>query len=241
MASSAIRDESIPSIPADESRVNFVWYGDCCSGIPGGANEQNFAAVNAVFRRLDAQPDVVIFAGDNIVGYSDNAEDYRARWRYWLDHEMAWFSKLGIPILHITSNHNTTNEVAEAVFREIHADIPQNGPDDQKGLSYWVRQGDVLCVFVNTNFSGLGGSGHVEHEWLNPDALLDALKAGNYYHTQSPKIHDLQIDGSTRSIDCSPVNEVILSGLSWRGGGTIVDRAGKRAWTNPIWLNSLRN
>jgi len=166
MASSVTQGESIPSIPTGESGVSFVWYGDCCSGI-SGANEQNFAAVNTVFRRLDAYPDVVIFAGDNIVGYSDNAEDYRAQWRYWLDHEMAWFSKLGIPIFHITSNHNTTNEVAEAVFREIHTDIPQNGPDDQKGLSYWVRRGDVLYVFVNTNFSGLGGSGHVEHEWLD--------------------------------------------------------------------------
>jgi predicted metal-dependent phosphoesterase TrpH len=104
----------------------------------------------------------------------------------------------------------------------------------------------------------------VKAERLDPDALLDALKAGNYYHTQGPKIHDLRIDGATLSIECSPVEEVILSGLSWRGGGThgmaitsasiplthfdtgyvrvtIVDRAGKRAWTNPIWLDSLGN
>jgi hypothetical protein len=33
-------------------------------------------------------------------------------------------------------------------------------------LSYWVRRDDLLLVFVNTLWSGLGGEGHVETEWL---------------------------------------------------------------------------
>jgi hypothetical protein len=80
---------------------------------------------------------------------------------------MAWFYERETPIFQIPSNHNTYNALAEGVFREIFPDIPANGPENQKGLSYWVRRGDLLLVFVNTNFSGLGGSGHVEHEWLD--------------------------------------------------------------------------
>ncbi|HEU0165377.1 MAG TPA: metallophosphoesterase [Thermomicrobiales bacterium] len=158
----------IPSLHPRGAGQTFVWYGDCCSGVPGADNERHFAAVNAVFQRLATQPDVVLFPGDNIAGNPGvSAEDTRAMWRYWLDREMAWFYDLDIPIYHTTSNHNTGDAVAEAVFREILTDIPQNGPDDQKGLSYWVRRDDFLYVFVNTNFSGLGGSGHVEHKWLD--------------------------------------------------------------------------
>ena len=33
-------------------------------------------------------------------------------------------------------------------------------------LSYWVRRDDLLLVFVHTLWTGLGGEGHVETEWL---------------------------------------------------------------------------
>jgi hypothetical protein len=57
--------------------------------------------------------------------------------------------------------------MSEAVFREVLGHLPRNGPPGQEGLSYWVRRGDLLMVFVNTMWSGLGGEGHVETTWLN--------------------------------------------------------------------------
>lgn len=159
----------IPAISPRGAGHRFVWYGDCCSGKPGGGNEETFAAVNAVFRRLDPWPDHVVMAGDDVMGSGD-PDEHRRQWRYLLDHEMTWLAATGSPIYRITSNHNTPNAAAETVFREVLPDIPQNGPPGQEGLSYWVRRDDLLIVCVNTNFSGLGGSGHVEHEWL--DAVL---------------------------------------------------------------------
>ncbi len=44
--------------------------------------------------------------------------------------------------------------------------LPRNGPPGQEGLSYFVRRGDLLMVFVNTMWTGLGGEGHVETTWL---------------------------------------------------------------------------
>ncbi len=58
----------------------------------------------------------------------------------------------------------------------MHPWVPLNGPDDQLGLAYWDRRGAVLLVFVNTNFSALGGSGHVEHQWLD-QVLTDQADA----------------------------------------------------------------
>ncbi len=71
---------------------------------------------------------------------------------------------------HTTGNHTTYDTMSEDIFRDI-LRLPTNGPDDQKGLSYWVRRDDLLMVFVHTLWTGLGGEGHVETDWLK--AVLD--------------------------------------------------------------------
>ncbi|MBI3987679.1 MAG: hypothetical protein HY343_12205 [Lentisphaerae bacterium] len=145
----------------------FVFYGDCCSGIPGGPYERHFARVNAGLRRLKPPPDFIVFLGDHIMGNPAHADRLRQQWRYWLDKEMGWLAPLQIPIFHVTSNHNTFNRISERVWREVFPDIPRQAPPGQEGLSYWVRRGDLLLVVVNTSFSGLGGHGHVESAWLD--------------------------------------------------------------------------
>ena len=80
-------------------------------------------------------------------------------------HEMGWLDRQTIPVWHATSNHTTYNEMSEAMFRDV-LNMPRNGPPGQEGLSYWVRRGDLLVIFVHTGWSGLGGEGHVETEWL---------------------------------------------------------------------------
>ncbi|MBB3149744.1 hypothetical protein FHS21_006198 [Phyllobacterium trifolii] len=55
--------------------------------------------------------------------------------------------------------------MSEEVFREV-LSLPDNGPPGQSGLSYYVRRDDLLMVFVHTLWSGAGGEGHIETEWL---------------------------------------------------------------------------
>ncbi|MSP13715.1 MAG: hypothetical protein EXR62_12260 [Chloroflexi bacterium] len=162
--------ESLQTIPALLPRAaghQFVLYGDCCSGIPGRQNGANFAAVNAVLRRLRPAPEFISFLGDHIGGSIPDAQELRRQWRYWLSEEMAWLDPHISPLYHLTSNHNTYDIQSESIWRETFADIPGNGPPDQQGLAYFVRRGDLLLVAVNTAFSGLGGSGYVEHVWLD--------------------------------------------------------------------------
>jgi hypothetical protein len=154
-------------LPRDESGHQFVFYGDCCSGIPGAQAELNLAAVNAVVRQLKPEPEFICFLGDHIAGYPEEREALRSQWRYWLDHEMAWAMQRGMPLYHVTSNHNTANADAEAVWREIFTGLPQNGPAGQGGLSYAIRRGNLLLVGTNSAYSGLGGLGHVESTWLD--------------------------------------------------------------------------
>lgn len=140
----------------------FVVYGDSCSGVPNALHERTFAAVNAVVARLDPPPAFILFPGDEIIGLTPDEAALRAQWRHWRDNEMAW---LKIPIWHATANHTTYDSMSEAVFRDV-LNMPRNGPPGQEGLSYWVRRGDLLLVAVHTLWTGLGGEGHVETEWL---------------------------------------------------------------------------
>jgi hypothetical protein len=94
-----------------------------------------------------------------------------------------------------------------------------------------------------------------------PEALLDALKAGHFYSTQGPEIRDIRVFADRVEVDCSPVAAIIvqgqgsaaraLHGESMTTGQmpltrftaspwirvTVADRAGKRAWSNPIWVS----
>ncbi|WP_267549775.1 metallophosphoesterase [Rhizobium rhizogenes] len=161
----------IPSLLPRGPGHRFVLYGDSCSGVSGALHEGTFAAVNSVLRRLDPPPEFILFPGDEIIGLTADPEALRAQWRHWLDQEMAWFDRQATPIWHTTGNHTTYDEMSEQVFREV-LQLPENGPPGQEGLSYWVRHGDLLLVFVNTLWTGLGGEGHVETEWL--EATLKA-------------------------------------------------------------------
>lgn len=158
---------SIPGLqPRSGSGHQFVIYGDSCSGIHGGRHEATFANVNRVISRLSPPPEFVCFLGDEIVGLSHDAEELRRQWRYWRDHEMSWLSRAGIPLYHTTGNHTIFDVQSEKIFREMLPALPQNGPSGQQGLSYHIRRGDLLLVFVNTLWSGFGVEGQVETDWL---------------------------------------------------------------------------
>ncbi len=106
-----------------------------------------------------------------------------------------------------------------------------------------------------------GGWVMVRSETLEPNALLTALKAGHFYSSQGPEIHDVEIIDDTVIVESSSVASVILQGhgsASQATHGTsmtrtaiplmrckqslwlrvtLIDAAGKRAWTNPIRRN----
>jgi hypothetical protein len=160
-----VSNDPIPALVPRGPGHQFLVYGDSCSGVPGGLHERTFASVNAVVRRLQPQPEFILFPGDEIVGLVSDPEELRAQWRYWLDIEMGWLDRRWTPMWHTTGNHTAYDQMSEDVFRGV-LQLPRNGPHGQESLSYWVRRGDLLMVFVHTLWSGLGGEGHVETSWL---------------------------------------------------------------------------
>jgi hypothetical protein len=105
-----------------------------------------------------------------------------------------------------------------------------------------------------------GGWVHVHAPSLDPNELLNSLKAGRYYSSQGPEILDLRIDDKHVDITCTPAAFISAVGrgslavdksgdemtecrlpISRFGDGycriTVRDKQGRRAWTNPIWLD----
>jgi histidinol phosphatase-like PHP family hydrolase len=125
--------------------------------------------------------------------------------------------------------------------------------------------------FADGDYDAFGGFVEVKAESLEPEALLAALKAGDFYSSQGPRFHDISFSGREASIECSPVQAITLvTGTSrtfTRIGrqitaatfdltaivqnnraanaparwvrATIIDAAGRRAWSNPIWLDDF--
>ena len=90
-----------------------------------------------------------------------------------------------------------------------------------------------------------------------PAALLAALKAGHFYASQGPELRDVRVTGDAVEVECSAVATVIVQGAGTAARAvqgasmtraavplerfrdspwirvTVIDGAGKRAWSNP--------
>lgn len=93
-----------------------------------------------------------------------------------------------------------------------------------------------------------------------PETILEALRAGNFYASTGPEIHDLRYDGEQLVVECSPVRYARLVGpafLGVRAAATngegltraelpvpqhwpyvyleLEDYQGRTAWSNPLF------
>ena len=111
-----------------------------------------------------------------------------------------------------------------------------------------------------TFMDAFGGWVMVKAPELTPEALVGALKAGEFYSTQGPELHAIEVDGDVLRIECSPASRVVVSGKGaayqrFHGVSlmeveakvpdvektpyvriTVIDEFGRHAWSNPVWL-----
>ena len=119
-----------------------------------------------------------------------------------------------------------------------------------------------LCAVDDAHFhckDYFGGFVMVKSVDNEPHALLASLKAGTYYSSQGPVIESVVYGKDHVAIACSPASAVMVLGRGSRAsqhvasglervelpldavkpGGfarvVVVDKEGRRAWTNPVW------
>jgi hypothetical protein len=132
----------------------------------------------------------------------------------------------------------------------------------EKGRRLQVNAGDD--AHFDDPRDRFGGWIMVHCDRLYPGVLLESLKAGRYYSTQGPELRELTVEGDRLRVETSEAYAIVLTtgGDRWQsaeerkgeGGGpiteaefdlapfggsycrvTVVDDAGRRAWSNPVW------
>ncbi len=92
-----------------------------------------------------------------------------------------------------------------------------------------------------------------------PEAILTALKAGDFYSTQGPRIRLIEVRGENLYVECSPARGILIAGAGYQHSYVfeqglcyaslplkglegspwmrviIIGEDGKRAWSNPYW------
>ena len=137
-------------------------------------------------------------------------------------------------------------------------------PDGFHTLDLLLSEGKHLNLIAtdDAHFSEpdhFGGWVMVKALENTPDALLAALKAGEFYSSQGPELRGINIGKRHITVDCSAVSSIIVQGHASAAKAvhgqslttgqieldrfanspwlrvSVIDRAGKRAWSNPIW------
>ena len=138
-------------------------------------------------------------------------------------------------------------------------------PDGFAVLDQLLAEGKKLNLIAtdDAHFSEpdhFGGWVMVKSVENEPDALLNALKAGDYYSSQGPQLHTVTITEKEVHVEMSACVSVIISGSGTAAKAvhghsmtkatvplarlshspfvrvTVIDSAGKRAWSNPYFF-----
>ena len=156
-------------------------------------------------------------------------------------------------------------QAAEAV--EVYNHTSQVNADRGDGLVFYdamLSRGHRLnCIAVDDSHmvadDTFGGWVMVKSKQNTPEALLAALKAGRFYSSQGPEIHQIAFEDDHVVIRCSPAETVMLVGpvsqnvrvhgrsltsarlnfKKFANGwcrAVVVDKCGRRAWSNPHWF-----
>lgn len=144
-------------------------------------------------------------------------------------------------------------------------DIECARPDGAYLLDQLLNEGHRLTTYAadDAHFrwpdSG-GGWMMVKADANEPETLLEAMKDGAFYSTQGPLLHHIAVDGGEIEVACAPVITVSVLSRGTRAEKrhgrqitqarlpldqfegdwcrvVVTDAAGKRAWSNPIWLD----
>lgn len=148
--------------------IEFVVYGDCCSGIALAPHEETFSRLNAALERVSPAPEFVVFLGDHIRGYVNHRDELVAQWRYFLSKEFKSVQRVTGEIYHVAGNHDTYDSESVAVWLDTFPSLPRNGSPDRIGRSYYVRRGPMLLVFIDTtDTTNRGAARFGEARWLD--------------------------------------------------------------------------
>jgi len=137
----------------------------------GSDNGVNTSALSQIVTLVNAEnPDLVIFQGDNVNGYT-SAENLRSQLQTW----KAVMADLNCPYYACPGNHDVQDESHETVWQE-EFDFPLNGPPGEEECVFSFDHKNAHFILLNSSQPGM--SHRIQQSWLEDD-----LAAAGSYHT----------------------------------------------------------
>lgn len=217
------------------------WYGATISDMQSIPSAHAIEIYNEVCSRLNDKPeswfhaDQVLASGRRISALGTDDAHFRATMP-----KLKGNSEVKIDLKNLNGPNDIFKQLQATAVDPIATELGEETPGGF-GCWVWVRAAS-----------------------LDPDLLVEGLKAGDYYTSQGPLIHDIVVSDDRKSLKVvnSPASSVYVTGrpdiismgfkhapqithstfdVEQHAGSyvrvTVVDAAGKRAWSNPIWLD----
>jgi DNA repair exonuclease SbcCD nuclease subunit len=157
---------------ANAEGIRFAVLGDCRGGKPGQAVN------NAIFSKIvqdivAATPPVqfVIVTGDLVKGSKTDSvtAGYFQEWRQLAQ---PWYDAnyMGSKVYVVPGNHDEVNSSSYLkVWQNAFLELPDNGPNDDKKMTYSFDAGPCHFAIVNTSIPNLLRAHTVDLDWLSND------------------------------------------------------------------------
>ena len=151
LALSEGRADAAPQQPA----WKFAFFSDGRSdksNDPGASNGVRWASTRAIAAHAASQHvDLVVFPGDLSNG-ATNFGTLEHQWTEWRK-DMAPLYDAGIAVYPVRGNHELHQPDSIQAWRKVFPELPQNGPEDQIGLTYKVETKNACFIAVD-EFAG---------------------------------------------------------------------------------------
>ncbi|HET6644243.1 MAG TPA: metallophosphoesterase [Fimbriimonadales bacterium] len=160
------------------------------------------------------------WTGDTVSGYVDDPAVFESQLRDWVQ-VMKPIYDAGIPVLPCRGNHEAGATDSANVWRKVFSGpygVPQNGPQEEIGLTYFYGKGDVLMIGLDQYGAN---KEEVNQPWLD-DVLARYPKRFIFAFGHEPAF----MDGAHKdTLDANPVardafwNSLIAAGSRVYFGG----------------------
>jgi hypothetical protein len=154
------------SVPAFSAPWRFIVVGDT-RGTSSGNPIDTTVLTEIAGQIVGSGAEFVLVPGDLIYGSTTNQSVLETQLNQWRG-VMSPVYSAGIGVFATPGNHEmTTSASQELAWQNVFQDLPSNGPDGEKEMTYSFNYYNAFIVAVNTNDVGGTGQHRVNNTWLS--------------------------------------------------------------------------
>jgi 3',5'-cyclic AMP phosphodiesterase CpdA len=158
------------ALPLAAESIRFAVVADTQGQGDNAVSEKGFSKIVKLVLEADPKVQFVVQVGDLVKGTQDG-DQLIADFQLWREIAKPWYESdfLGLKVYLTPGNHDQYNAAnCMQGWQEVFPELPDNGPENQKKMTYSFDFGE--CHFVVVNTSSPTAENHtVNTDWLSED------------------------------------------------------------------------